>query len=123
MKSFEQFVEEIERDGGMSPSAMGRSIRQPKNMKINRPRQPDYAGGDSYEILEKLKKPEVQMAVGKILQDEPETAAMLKDILQRALQNASMDHYNRPKFPGWSGNYNDAENAASNFVGDDNGRT
>jgi len=107
MKSFEKYVEQrnSEIEGGTQPSSM----------RINRPRKINY--DDSFEIISQLKKPQVQMAVGKVLQSDPETAEMLKDILNRALRYSALDHYNSPKFPGWSGGWSDSEAAAANFVG------
>jgi hypothetical protein len=116
MKDFIQYVEEMEGDMEQGDS-MGRRIRQPKNMKVDRPRQPAYDGTDSFELISRLKKPEVQKAVAEILQAEPQTAQFLKDMLERALKYAANDHYNKPSFPRWRIGWSDSRSAADDFVG------
>lgn len=122
MKDFIQYVEEMGSEDSRGELAKrGRKINQPRNMRLNRYRKPsDLDGSESFELIDKLKKPEVQKAVAEILQAEPQTAEFLKDILDRALRYAAMDHYNKPSFPGWSGGWSDTQSAASNFVGDNN---
>lgn len=126
IKNFKEWAEARiveEMDDMEKDDSMGRRIRQPKNMKVNRPHMLDNGGltsvDQSYALISQLKKPQVQMAVGKILKDEPQTAEFLKDILNRALKYASMDHYNKPSFPGWSGGWHDSQSAANNFVGNE----
>lgn len=104
MKSFRQYVENRDFDN-LSTT--------PRDMRVNRPG--NFSIEDAYQLIDQLKKPNIQMAVGKILEDEPQSKEFLKNILKRALRYASTS-YDTPQFPGWSGNYGDSEKAASNFV-------